>query len=275
MVKSRTYKCYCSSLKCNGSYVSATLLENHKRLDEAAQRRQERTHHTTMDTMVQQVFHMTLGGRTSSPESKCGDAFWERTGDKTTQRLFHTSAASVSDTRLEQPGSNSTASISKPINAESGPDCIPASIPKAKRTEQKVDDRIPKLYAKLIQIDHEIDRHTQNVNNFTEQPITNISDEPLCKEEQWFSDTIDDIQVVNHGGDAALIALMAKMVDKSVGQLSAISVEKERREEARVIQIHQSIVFNTGRFFVQIHTSQMLKELQINYSTTLCEVPTL
>jgi len=242
---SKTYKCYCTSLKCNGSNVSATSLENHRRLDEAAQRRQERTQRTTMDTVVDQVFRMTLDSRTSTAESKCGDAFWERTGDKATQRLFR--APDASDIRPDHSvPKDSGTPISQPTSTEAKSDC----------TSGPTDERIQMLYATLVQMDHEIDQHAQIVDDFVVHSITNISDEPLRREERWFFDTIDNIQVVNPGRDVASIVIIAAMTDKALAQLSVIKVEMERRDGAQIMPVHEGIVFNTGRLSFKYPTAQ-------------------
>lgn len=244
---SRTHKCFCTSLKCNGSYVSATLLESHRRLDEATQRRKERTQRTTMDTMVQQVFRMTLESRTSTPESKCGEAFWERTGDKTTQRLFRTPSTDNSVTPVHHAGiQDPCPSTPDAAIAEQGTVRTPASIPETKGTERKVDERIPKLYATLVQMDYDIVQHTQNVADIVNSPLPTLSDEGLCREEQWFLDITDSMLAVNTGDDDACIVLLAAMVGKVSSQLSILETERERRVGAQLRPVHQGIVFNTG-----------------------------
>lgn len=242
----KPYKCFCTSLKCNGASVNTSVLESHKRLDEAARRKKERTQRTTMDTMVQQVFRMTLESRTSTPESKCGDAFWERTSDKTTQRLFHTSFVDNSATSLLQSGIQAPSPpIPQATSATQEAIPTPASIP-PKSTGRKPDGRIPKLYATLVEMDHNIAQHTRNVANIVNSTVPALSDEGLRREEQWFSDIVDSMQVVNTGGDDACIVLLAAMVDKVSSQLSIIEMEIERRAGAQLGPVHQGIVFNTG-----------------------------
>jgi len=239
----KTYSCFCTSLKCNGANVSASVLESHRRLDEAARRKKDRTQRTTMDTMVQQVFRMTLESRTSTPESKCGDAFWERTSDKTTQRLFRTSSVDNSAASLLQSGSPSPP-ILETTSATQEAVPTPASISDTS-TRRKPDDRIPKLYATLVEMDHDIVQHTCNIADIVNSTIPTLSDEGLRSEERWFSNIIDSMQVVNTGGDDACIVLLAAMVDKVSSQLSIIETEMKRRAGAQ-LGVHQGIVFNTG-----------------------------
>jgi hypothetical protein len=95
-------------------------------------------------------------------------------------------------------------------------------------------------------MDHNIAQHTRNVADIVNSTVPALSDEGLRREEQWFSDIVDSMQVVNTGGDDACIVLLAAMVDKVSSQLSIIEMEMERHAGAQLGPVHQGIVFNTG-----------------------------
>jgi hypothetical protein len=95
-------------------------------------------------------------------------------------------------------------------------------------------------------MDHDIAQHTRNVADIVNSIVPTLSDDGLRREEQWFSNIVDSMQVVNTGGDDACIVLLAAMVDKVSSQLSIIETEMERCTGARSGPVHQGIVFNTG-----------------------------
>ena len=96
---SKLQPCFCDAFKCNGKNIRPQDSSRHLRLDE------EKKHLTAIpghpmnaDTLVDEVFRVTLKDNMSTPEFKRGEAIWERESCNPAQGVvvaLSTSAGSV------------------------------------------------------------------------------------------------------------------------------------------------------------------------------------
>src|SRR5882762_6427264 len=193
--------CFCTSFQCNGKKIRPADSGRHARLDEEKRRRIAKSGHPiSNDTLVQQVFRMTLNTSTSTPESNEGEAIWERDLRNPAQGVFVVS--------LDDP----------PASAESVPGGHPPPKLASAPTVSENPHHTRALYDLVLAMDHNIEEHVNVVTAALLKPTT--LDNFLKEEEQWFRDSIHNVHAVNPSGDAATRVLREAMIDRLVNQLS-------------------------------------------------------
>lgn len=210
--------CFCTSYKCNGKRIRPCDSTRHARLDE-----EKRRDIAQDDTLVKQVFRMALNGSTSTPDSKLGDAIWERHSHNPAQGF-----GASSDALLTFTGSVSNR------DPPSSASAVPES-----------PSRSRAMYDLLLAMDREIELHVDAVAAITAKPLLTTSADPLKPEEQWFRDTFHNIHIANPAGDEATRLLREAMIDRVMNQLSLIEAERRRRGHVASANTPNN-VFNTG-----------------------------
>jgi|SRR5882762_3478937 hypothetical protein len=207
--------CFCSSRNCNGKQIHAREYGRHQREDEEKRRKLEDCpQQNNSDTVVKEVFRMTLSSNTFSPASKSGGAIWEREcGQGPTVDSLNATQA-FTNLVPNPPG------VSKDLG------CTQT------------------LYQLLLGMDNEIQQHIIEVSETMSKPVT--PDDPLKKQEQWFHDMVQDIRAVNPGGDNATTILREAMLDRVLNQHSLIEAERKRRGHLANANAPEN-TFNTGK----------------------------
>ena len=229
-MSNRLQPCFCNSHKCNGKKIRASDISRYLGQDEEKRRHLEKCAHLiTSDTLVQEVFRMTLKSDTSTADSKRGEAIWKRDSCNVAQGVLRESSDVL------------------PIFNEFVPDYDPSPAPSASAaTTSETPARARLLYDLVLAIDYDIEKHVNAVAESMSKPVSTTSDDSLKREEQWFLDTFHNVHAINPGGDQATYALRVAMIDRVTNELSLI--EAERRKLGRVANvITPQNTFNTGQ----------------------------
>jgi len=187
---------------------------------------EQRRRQINTDTLVKDVFRITLKGGTSTAESKLGEAIWER------------------DSRNPAQG----VSDNTPTSTESVPDeHTHAELPGAPTVSENLS-HTRALYDLVLATDHKIEEHV-NVVAATLKSGSAMLDHLLKQEERWFRDTIHNVHAVNPGGDEATRILREAMIDRLLNQLSLIESERKARGHIANANMPDKI-FATGKQFL-------------------------
>jgi hypothetical protein len=229
--------CNCTSHKCDGQLVTRTEQRRHDDLDKANERRAnikaKRANIVTVDKVTKLTFRMALTDGTSTLDSKCGDAFWERSSLDQTDCLTNDFPISPQDLSKEDPP------------APAPPDLRPHSEgPKQKPAR----DSAKMLYNALVEIDVELHQHIRLVTELISESIPTVSDEPIRAERRWFQNIIHDIQAAHPGRDDATLQLRGAMVETVINIISVIDQELAKRAASVPEPVSTENTFDTSRY---------------------------
>jgi hypothetical protein len=226
-----TKQCYCTSKGCNGKKLRPNEFSLHFRQDQEMKRKiAKQPHPTSEDGLTRQVFRMALTDRTSTQDSKWGDAIWERDSRNPAQRVLATGSDAVTGPSSHLPENSISESQDKPITS----------------TPPEATSHVRALYDKLLALDYETDQHIDSVTAIIAGSVPTTSDKLLQAEEQWLRDTLHDVYVANPGRDQATNLLREAMIDRVLAQLALIETERKRHEPILMEASAVGDIFDTG-----------------------------
>jgi len=229
--------CNCTSHNCNGQLVTRTEQRRHNDLDKANERRAnikaKRANIVTVDKVTELTFRMALTDDTSTLDSKCGDAFWERSSLDQTHSLTNDSAISPQGFLKEDPPAPA------PLDLR----------PHSERPKQRpAANHVKKLYNALVEIDVELHQHIRLVTELISESIPTASDEPIRAEQRWFQNIFHDIQAAHPGRDEATLQLRGAMVETVTNILSDIDQELAERAASVPEPVSKENTFDTSGY---------------------------